>query len=214
MRNVGATVLLAAMMVVGVVGCGDDSRTAGTTRTTGTEQKADASARDRQAPAAPTPTPNPRLDISIPHHDGPPPTPAPKATGTKGSAATKGEAKAEYRFVLEAPARVASMSKPLSIKLSYTNTSTADLFYQLTSSQSWDLAIDDIKGERVWLWSADKAFMMAMQGVMVRPGQTIGDTLEIDLPALGLAPGEYVLVGSLGGGFAVTSEPLAIRLER
>lgn len=149
---------------------------------------------DDRVAVAPTPTPNPRLDITIPDHDQPPmPVPAP----------------ADYRFVIEAPAKV-SRREPFKVTLAYTNVSASEQVHRFTSSQRWELALRDAKGEQVWLWSMDKMFMAAMGQRKVAPNQTIADELDVDWSAIELAPGDYTLVAGVGGGFAIPSTPSTI----
>lgn len=151
---------------------------------------------DDRVAVAPTPTPNPRLDITIPDHDQPPmPVPA----------------KADYRFVVDAPAKV-SRREPFKVTVAYTNVSSSEQVHRFTSSQRWELALRDTKGGQVWLWSMDKMFMAAMGQRKVAAGQTITEELDVDWSGIELAPGDYTLVAGVGGGLAIPSDPAPITI--
>lgn len=187
-----------AFLVAALAMCGcDPGQGEATSRVTGSK------------PAAATPTPNPRLDISMPYPDGPPPTPAPTPSPASSEPMIPPLSRAMCRFELKAPAE-APLGKPLSVELHYTNTSQAEQVFRLTSGQRWDVELRDAAGARRLRWSDNQMFTMALRSLRVKPGETLRETLELDLAGAGIAPGAYTLVGSVGGTFETISQPLAI----
>lgn len=62
---------------------------------------------------------------------------------------------------------------------------------EFTSSQRYDFAVKNSKGETVYLYSSVASFAQVMEEVIVKQGESL--SYEIDVNGLGLEKGEYTL---------------------
>ena len=116
----------------------------------------------------------------------------------------------------------ASMPKPaynageeVTVALAVTNTGGAPASMTFRSGQRFDLIIRRPRGDEVWRWSHDKAFIQIVQTVTVQPQETLGFTVswdQRDFQGRRVDPGAYeavaVFYGRIEGGRDVRLAPL------
>lgn len=116
----------------------------------------------------------------------------------------------------------ASMPKPnyyageeVTVALSVTNTGGAPASVTFRSGQRFDLIIRRPRGDEVWRWSHDKAFIQIVQTIMVQPQETLAFSAswdQGDFQGRRVDPGSYeaiaIFYGRVEGGREVRLGPL------
>lgn len=75
---------------------------------------------------------------------------------------------------------------PVEFHVSVENTDDQPIELRFSTGQRVDVIVyDEETGERVWQWSDDRMFTMALQEVTVDPGGTITETLRWEDPPRG-----------------------------
>src|SRR3989442_8561909 len=129
---------------------------------------------------------------------------------------------------LESGLRVAaSLPRPtydagqvVEVSLTARNPGGAPVSVTFTSGQRFDLVIRRPRGDAVWRWSHDKAFIQVIQTLTLQPGQSLSFKIpwdQTDYQGLRVDPGPYeavaVFLGATGGGRGNTRAPLAIPIS-
>ena len=128
---------------------------------------------------------------------------------------------------LESGLRVAaSLPRPtydagqvVEVSLTATNTGGAPVSVTFTSGQRFDLVIRRPRGDAVWRWSHDKAFIQVIQAVTLQPGESLSFKIpwdQTDYQGLRVDPGPYqavaVFLGATGGTRQIRLPPLAFTI--
>ncbi len=116
----------------------------------------------------------------------------------------------EVSFSLALDQNVHRSTERLLVRLSVRNVLPDTLRLQFRSGQTFDVAIRNDKDERVYLWSADKAFTMALKYIDVSGEKNF----PVDVPLDKLAPGNYTVdawLTTTSPGEWRASAPLEIR---
>ncbi len=105
------------------------------------------------------------------------------------------------------------------VVLSASNAGTAPLSVTFTSGQRFDLSIRRPRGDDVWRWSHDKAFIQVIQSVMLQPGERMDFKIpwdQRDYQGRRVDPGPYeavaVFMGRTGAGREIRLAPLAFTI--
>ncbi len=110
------------------------------------------------------------------------------------------------RLEASVPARVFAVGAPIAVSLSVRNTGSAPVTVSFSSGQRYDVIARRPRGDEVWRWSHDKAFIQLVQtvsrplGVLQsgRPHRTGTDLKSIMLPHTVGRPGEGLLAAKVG----------------
>jgi len=128
---------------------------------------------------------------------------------------------------LESGLRVAaSLPRPtyeagqvVEISLTATNNGGAPVSVTFTSGQRFDLVIRRPRGDAVWRWSHDKAFIQVIQAVTLQPSESLSFKIpwdQTDYQGLRVDPGPYqavaVFLGATGGTREIRLPPLAFTI--
>ncbi len=81
----------------------------------------------------------------------------------------------------------------IAMRLNVTNRADTSVVFHFSDGQRYDFLIQDVSGDTLWLWSADKGFIQMLGQEVLGPGETLtfSETFE------GLASGTYAVVGKL-----------------
>ncbi|WP_407270961.1 BsuPI-related putative proteinase inhibitor [Radiobacillus sp. PE A8.2] len=82
-------------------------------------------------------------------------------------------------------------SSPLVYDYQVANQTEEEVVLEFTSSQRYDYAVSDSKGEQIYLYSSVASFMQVMGEEKMKQGEAL--QYSIDLHELNLSPGSYVL---------------------
>ncbi len=131
---------------------------------------------------------------------------------------------------VEGPLTVeASLSKrtyvpgePVEVTLVARNTGSAPLGIVFTSGQRYDLIVRRPRGDEVWRWSHDQAFVQVVQTALLRPQEAMafrGAWDQQDLQGRRVDPGSYELVAVFmgrteAGRPPITLPPLSFNITR
>jgi len=85
--------------------------------------------------------------------------------------------------------------EPIAIRLDVANRTDTSVVFHFSDGQRYDFLIQDVSGETLWRWSADKGFIQMLGEEVLGPGETLtfSETFEGQL-----TPGTYAVVGKLG----------------
>lgn len=122
----------------------------------------------------------------------------------------------------------ASLSRPaydsgqvVEVALTATNTGGAPVSVTFTSGQRFDLVIRRPRGDAVWRWSHDKAFIQVIQTVTLQPGQSLSFRIpwdQRDYQGMRVDPGPYeavaVFLGAAAGAREIRLPPLIFTISR
>ncbi len=107
----------------------------------------------------------------------------------------------------------------LEIALTATNPGGAPVTVTFTSGQRFDLIIRRPRGDEVWRWSHDKAFIQVIQTVTLQPSESLSFKIpwdQRDYQGRRVDPGPYeavaVFLGATGGGREIRLPPLAFTI--
>ena len=107
------------------------------------------------------------------------------------------------------------------VALTAVNTGGAPVSVTFTSGQRFDLVIRRPRGDAVWRWSHDKAFIQVIQTLTLQPGQSLSFKIpwdQTDYQGLRVDPGPYeavaVFLGATGGAREIRLAPLAFTISR
>ena len=84
--------------------------------------------------------------------------------------------------------------EPIAMRLNVTNRTDTSVVFHFSDGQRYDFLIQDVSGETLWRWSADKGFIQMLGEEVLGPGETLtfSETFEGQL-----TPGTYAVVGKL-----------------
>src|SRR5207249_9987617 len=107
------------------------------------------------------------------------------------------------------------------VALTAVHTGGAPVGVTFTSGQRVDLVIRRPRGDAVWRWSHDKAFIQVIQPLTLQPGQSLSFKIpwdQTDYQGLRVDPGPYeavaVFLGATGGAREIRLPPLAFTISR
>ncbi len=121
----------------------------------------------------------------------------------------------------------ASLSRPayragetIEVALSAANAGSAPVSVTFTSGQRFDLVIRRPRGDEVWRWSHDKAFIQVIQTVTLQPGESLSFRIpwgQRDYQGRRVDPGPYeavaVFMGRTDTGREIRLPPLAFAIQ-
>ncbi|MDQ7820019.1 MAG: BsuPI-related putative proteinase inhibitor [Armatimonadota bacterium] len=106
--------------------------------------------------------------------------------------------------------------EPVEVTIAAVNRGEGPLALTFTSGQRFDLIVRRPRGDAVWQWSHDKAFIQVVQTVTLRPGERLSARLtwdQRDFQGHPVDPGPYeavaVFLGRAGPGREMRLPPLA-----
>jgi hypothetical protein len=109
--------------------------------------------------------------------------------------------------------------EPVEVTIAAVNRGGAPLSITFTSSQRFDLIVRRPRGDAVWQWSHDKAFIQVVQTVALPPGERLVGRLawdQRDFQGRAVDPGPYeavaVFLGRTGPGGEMRLPPLAFEI--
>ncbi len=122
---------------------------------------------------------------------------------------------------MEGPLTVeASLSKrayapgePVNVTLVARNTGSAPLGIVFTSGQRYDLIVRRPRGDEVWRWSHDQAFIQVVQTTLLRPQEALafrGAWDQQDLQGRRVDPGTYELIAVFMGRTEAGRSPITL----
>ena len=84
--------------------------------------------------------------------------------------------------------------EPIAMRLNVTNRADTSVVFHFSDGQRYDFLIQDVSGETLWRWAADKGFVQVLGEEVLGPGETLtfSETFEGQL-----ASGTYAVVGKL-----------------
>lgn len=122
-------------------------------------------------------------------------------------------------FTAAVAKRTFASGEPVAIQFTVRNAASGALGVMFTSGQRFDFIVRRSRGDEVWRWSHDKAFIQVVQTTMLQPQETLAFTEtwdQRDFQGRRVDPGSYELIavfmGRVGDRHAVTLPPLAIRI--
>jgi hypothetical protein len=125
------------------------------------------------------------------------------------------------RVVASLPRSTYDSSQVVEVSLTATNTGGAPVSVTFTSGQRFDLVIRRPRGDTVWRWSHDKAFIQVIQTLALQPGESLSFKIpwdQTDYQGLRVDPGPYeavaVFLGATGAPREVRLPPLAFTILR
>ena len=91
--------------------------------------------------------------------------------------------------------------EPIAMRLNVTNRTDTSVVFHFSDGQRYDFLIQDVSGDTLWRWSADKGFIQVLGEEHLAPSDTLTyrERFEGRLP-----PGTYTVVGML----VATNHPL------
>lgn len=115
--------------------------------------------------------------------------------------------------------RIFASGEPVVIQFAVRNAASGALGVMFTSGQRFDFIVRRSRGDEVWRWSHDKAFIQVVQTTTLRPQETLTFT-EIwdqrDFQGRRVDPGTYELIavfmGRVDGKGTVALPPLAVTI--
>jgi len=96
---------------------------------------------------------------------------------------------------LDAQLYVRTTEAPIRLSLQVVNTSKKRVELTFPTGQTHDFVILDTAGREVWRWGTGRMFTQALRNKLLNAGATL--QLEEEIGALKLAPGRYIVRGSL-----------------
>lgn len=102
------------------------------------------------------------------------------------------------------------------VTLQARNTGTAPLSLAFSSGQRFDLSVRRPRGEEVWRWSHDKAFIQVVESVTLDPGETMSFQVtwdQKDFQGRLVDPGAYRAVAVFMGRTGMRRETRLPPLE-
>jgi len=133
------------------------------------------------------PTPTPTATATATVTATPSPTPTPTPTGPVAVEVTTD--KDAYR-----------QGEPVTMTLTLTIYEPMTLYFR--TSQRHDFVVSTARGERVWLWSGDQAFLQVLDELSLEPGDQLSYSDvwdQRDESGLQVAPGNYLVTGKSVG---------------
>ena len=119
------------------------------------------------------------------------------------------------RLAASLPRPTYDAGQVVEVSLTATNTGGAAVSVTFTSGQRFDLVIRRPRGDAVWRWSHDKAFIQVIQTVTLQPGESLSFKIpwdQTDYQGLRVDPGPYeavtVFLGATGGVREIRLPPL------
>lgn len=120
-----------------------------------------------------------------------------------------------FRYEASMPKASYFAGEEVTVMLTATNTGGAPASLTFRSGQRFDLIIRRPRGDEVWRWSHDKAFIQIIQTVTVQPQESLGFNVtwdQGDFQGRRVDPGSYEAVanfyGRIEGGREVRLGPL------
>ena len=111
--------------------------------------------------------------------------------------------------------------EPVEIALSASNVVSAPVSVTFISGQRFDLTIRRPRGDEVWRWSHDKAFIQVIQMVTLKPGERMDFSIpwdQRDYQGRRVDAGPYEAVatfmGQMGSAREIRLPPLAFTIGR
>lgn len=106
------------------------------------------------------------------------------------------------------------------VTLTAANGGGAPVSVTFMSGQRFDLVIRRPRGDTVWRWSHDKAFIQVIQTVTLQPGENLSFQIswdQRDYQGVRVDPGPYeavaVFLGAVGGTREIRLPPLAFTIS-
>lgn len=128
------------------------------------------------------------------------------------------------RYQASIPKRTYAAGEVIEVSLTTRNIGGGPVSLTFYSGQRFDLLARRPRGDEVWRWSHDKAFIQVVTTVLLRPGEVLGGRPDKatwdqrDLQGRRVDPGSYEIVATFmgsveGGAREVQLPPLAITIS-
>lgn len=117
--------------------------------------------------------------------------------------------------------RIFAPGEPVSIRFSIRNAAGGALGVMFTSGQRFDFIVRRSRGDEVWRWSHDKAFIQVIQTATLGPQEALafsGTWDQRDFQGRHVDPGAYELIavfmGRVGERSGIALPPIGITIGR
>lgn len=114
-----------------------------------------------------------------------------------GTALTVEQTEGKLRYEASIPKRTFGAGEPVEVTITVRNTGGSPVSLAFSSGQRFDLLIRRPRGDEIWRWSHDKAFIQVLQSVAIRPNDTLSFKVswdQRDYQGRRVDPGTYEVV--------------------
>ncbi len=101
------------------------------------------------------------------------------------------------RYEASVPGRSFGAGEPVEVAITVRNSGNSPASLTFSSGQRFDLLVRRPRGDEIWRWSHDKAFIQVIQTVSVRPNDTLtfkGSWDQRDYQGRRVDPGIYEII--------------------
>lgn len=101
------------------------------------------------------------------------------------------------RYEASVPARSYGAGEPVEVTITIRNSGSSATSLTFSSGQRFDLLVRRPRGDEIWRWSHDKAFIQVIQTVSVRPNEPLtfkGSWDQRDYQGRRVDPGTYEII--------------------